>query len=182
MIQKATGRGNWWLAASLQQGTSSWIISHAVFWQNIKSLRWLGPLQPRYGAPWLLAFPKTKITFEKQEISDHWRYSGKYDGSWWWLGELHEVPKVPTLKGTEVSSSYVQCFLYLVSSSINVYFSCYMDGYLLDRPSHGLEMSLTFFFITIFSLKINNSLNFMIHNWLLLSDISCSLWFKTLKK
>ena len=29
-------------------------------------------------------------------------------------------PKVPTLKGTEVSLSYIQCFLYLVSSSINV--------------------------------------------------------------
>ena len=29
-------------------------------------------------------------------------------------------PKVPTLKGTEASLSYVQCSLYLVSSSINV--------------------------------------------------------------
>ena len=29
-------------------------------------------------------------------------------------------PKVPILKGTEVSLSYVQCFLYPVSSSINV--------------------------------------------------------------
>ena len=29
-------------------------------------------------------------------------------------------PKVPTLKGTEVSLSYVQCLLCLVSSSINV--------------------------------------------------------------
>ena len=29
-------------------------------------------------------------------------------------------PKVPSLMGTEVSLSYVQCFLYFVSSSINV--------------------------------------------------------------
>ena len=29
-------------------------------------------------------------------------------------------PKVPTLKGTEASLSYVQCFLYVISSSINV--------------------------------------------------------------
>ena len=28
--------------------------------------------------------------------------------------------KLPTLKGTEESLSYVECFLYLVSSSINV--------------------------------------------------------------
>ena len=29
------------------------------------------PLQPRFGALQLLAFPQTKITFEKEEISDH---------------------------------------------------------------------------------------------------------------
>ena len=28
------------------------------------------PLQPRFGALQLLAFPKTKITFEREEISD----------------------------------------------------------------------------------------------------------------
>ena len=31
--------------------------------------------------PWLLAFPKTKITFEREKISDHWWDSGKYDGA-----------------------------------------------------------------------------------------------------
>ena len=31
-------------------------------------------------------------------------------------------PKVPTLKGTEASLSYLLCFLYFVSSSINVLF------------------------------------------------------------
>ena len=29
------------------------------------------PLQPRFGALQLLAFPRTKITFEREEISDH---------------------------------------------------------------------------------------------------------------
>ena len=29
--------------------------------------------------------------------------------------------KVPTLKGTEATLSYAQCFLYLVSSSVNVF-------------------------------------------------------------
>ena len=48
-------------------------------------------------------------------------------------GRTVRGPKVPTMKGTEVSLSYVQCFLYLVSSSINVSFSCYVAGYLLDR-------------------------------------------------
>ena len=35
------------------------------------------------------------------------------------LGELWG-PKVPTLKGTEASLPYVQCFFFLVSSSVNV--------------------------------------------------------------
>ena len=40
---------------------------------------------------------------------------------------------MPTLKGTKVSLSCVQCFLYHVSYSINVS-SYYMAGYFLDSP------------------------------------------------
>ena len=42
------------------------------------------------------------------------------------MGQLKEIRrtvwglKVPTWKGTEASLSYVQCFFYIVSSSINV--------------------------------------------------------------
>ena len=79
MIQKAAGMGNWWLAASSWQHACSCFMSHAVFRRNTKSPRWLSPLQPRFGALCLLAFPKTKITFEKEEISDHRWDSGKYD-------------------------------------------------------------------------------------------------------
>ena len=56
------------------------------------------------------------------------------------MGQLMTVertvqgPKVPNLKGTEVSLSYVKCFLYFVSSLINVsIFHNYMAGYHLDR-------------------------------------------------
>ena len=37
------------------------------------------PLQPRFGALRLLAFPKTKITFEREDISDPQWDLGKYD-------------------------------------------------------------------------------------------------------
>ena len=44
------------------------------------------PLQPRFGTLLLLAFPKTKSTFERKEISSHQWDSGKYnreaDGNW----------------------------------------------------------------------------------------------------
>ena len=39
------------------------------------------PLQTRFGSLWLLAFPQTKITFEKEEISDSSWDSGKYNGA-----------------------------------------------------------------------------------------------------
>ena len=37
------------------------------------------PQQPRSGTLQLLAFPKTKITFEREDISDCRRDSGKYN-------------------------------------------------------------------------------------------------------
>ena len=41
---------------------------------------------------------------------------------------------VPTLKGAEVSLSYVQCFLYLLSSSINIsiFHSTWLDTFWID--------------------------------------------------
>ena len=51
-------------------------VSCRSFWQNIKSPRCFR----QFGAPRLLAFSKTKITFEGEEISDHQWDSGKYEG------------------------------------------------------------------------------------------------------
>ena len=61
-------------------------ISCREFWWNIKSPRWLSPPQPRFGALCLPAFLKTKITFEREEISHHrWdsgKHNGEADGDW----------------------------------------------------------------------------------------------------
>ena len=99
------------------------------------------PLKPRFGALWLLAFPKTKMAFEREEISDHWwdsrKYNGAADGDW---ENCMRSQGTPTLKGPEASLSYVQCFLYLVSSLINVYFSYYMDR-LLHTTTHRVYIS-----------------------------------------
>ena len=83
-------------------------------------------LQPKLGTLRLLAFPKTKITFEREEISGHQWDLGKYDRTadgnsnkrfcrvfWRDAGKTVWGPKVPTLKGTDASFSYVQGFLYL---------------------------------------------------------------------
>ena len=76
-------------------------ISCRVFWWNIKSPRWLSPPTAQIWLQ-LLAFPKTKVTFEREEISDHWWDSGKYDGAVDGDGRTVWGPRVPTLKGTEV--------------------------------------------------------------------------------
>ena len=117
MIEKATAKGTWWLAASSQQNTHSCIISRVEFFGETSNHQgdW-GPLWPRFGALWLLAFPKTKITFEREEISDHWWDSGKHGGQPIEIGRTVWVPKVPALTGTEVSLSYVNVsrILYLL--------------------------------------------------------------------
>ena len=111
-----------------------------AFWWDIKSPRWLSPLQLRLGALRLLAFPKTKITFEMEEISDYQWDSRKCDraadGNWENLWGL----KVPTLKGTETSLSYVECSLYLVSSSINVsiFHIMWLDTFWTDLENSAL--------------------------------------------
>ena len=52
MIQKAAAMGNWWLAASSQQHTCSCITSRPeIFWQNIKSPRWLNPATAQIWCP-----------------------------------------------------------------------------------------------------------------------------------
>ena len=112
--------------------TTMYLLMHhvtcRVFWQNIKaSTVTHPPLQPKFSALWLLAFPQTTITFEKAEISDSIWDSRKYNGAA--DGDSNKVfcsvlssgrdtgrtvwgPSVPTVKGTDMSLSYVQCFLY----------------------------------------------------------------------
>ena len=87
MIEKAEAVGNWWLAASYRQHTWSHITSHAEVSGKTSNLPSdSGPLQPRCDSLRLLAYPKAKITFEREEISDHqWgsrKHDGAADGNW----------------------------------------------------------------------------------------------------
>ena len=74
------------------------------------------PLQSRFGALRLLAFVKTKSTFEKKRFQTMEKIRENTTGQLMETGTVWG-PKGPTLKE---SLSYVQCFLYLVSSSVNV--------------------------------------------------------------
>ena len=102
MIQKATAMGNWWLAASL--GKCTW---------HSKSSRWLSPLQPRFGTLQLPAFPKTKLPLKGKWFQTVDEIQENMTGQLMAIGRTAWAPKVPSLKGTEASLSYIQWFLYL---------------------------------------------------------------------
>ena len=87
LIQKAAAVGNRWLAASSWQWIHTSIMSYEEFFCETSNHPGDSvPLQPTFGTLWLLAFPKTKIIFEREEISDHGWDPGKYDeatdGDW----------------------------------------------------------------------------------------------------
>ena len=119
MIQKATAMGNWWLAASSWQCARSCITLRVDFFGKTSNHPGdSAPLQPRFGILWLLDFSKTEITFEREEISDHWWDSGKYnkaaDGYW---------ENCVRSQGAYFEGDWgviVLCTMFLVSSSINV--------------------------------------------------------------
>ena len=78
--------GDWQL---LQDNTSihaSCVISCTVLWWSIKSPRWLGPPIAQTWCLQFMAFSKTEIIFEREDISDHQWDLGKHDrtadGNW----------------------------------------------------------------------------------------------------
>ena len=70
------------------------------------------PLQPRFGALWLLTFPKLKSPLKGKRFQtiDSGKYNRAADGHW----ENRVRSQGVYFKRTEVSLSYVQCFLYLL--------------------------------------------------------------------
>ena len=121
MIEKAAGMGNWWLVASSRQWACSCITSGAdIFGKTSNHPGYSAPLWTRFDALWLLAFPQTKITFEREEISDHWCHLGKHngaaDGNW----ENCVESQGAYLEGNWGFLSCVECFFYPVSSLTNV--------------------------------------------------------------
>ena len=130
-------------------------ISCRVLWWSIKSPRLFTPLQPRSGTLRLLAFSKTKITFEREEISDSRWDSGDYnkaaDGRTVWS------LKVSTLKGTEMSLSCIQCLVSCNFFNKCFYFLYYMAGYLLDRRHCVHEINLIKWLLRVYTLCMRSS-------------------------
>ena len=106
------------------------------FLWNIKSPKWLSPLQPRFCALWHLPSLKTKITFEREEISDHCWDSGKYDRVAyvdWENGVRSQGARFEGDRGI-----IVLCTVFLVSSLINVsiFHITWLDPFWTDLCIH----------------------------------------------
>ena len=134
MIQKATAVGHWWLATSPWQRACSCITCCAEFFDETSNHPGdSAPLQPRFVTLPLLAFLKTKSTFEREEISDCRWDSGKYDGAAdvnWENCVRSQGASFEGDSGIVVVMYSVSCFFF----NTYLYFSYYMAGCLLDRP------------------------------------------------
>ena len=78
------------------------------------------PLQPDLVPCEFCFFPKTKSPLKGKTFQTISEIQKNMTGQLMAIGRTVWGPKLPTLKGTEVSLSYIQCFLYLVFPSINV--------------------------------------------------------------
>ena len=81
---------------------------------------------------WL--FPKLKSPLKGKKFQTVYEIQENMMGQLMAIGRTVWYPKVPTLKGTKAWVAYVQCLLYLVSSSTNVsiFHSTWMDTFWTD--------------------------------------------------
>ena len=89
-------------------------------------------LQLTFGALWLLAFPKIKITFEREEISDHQWDSGKYNRA-----AESDWENCVRSQGAYFEGDWsiiVLCTMFLVCSSVNasVFHITWLDTFWTD--------------------------------------------------
>ena len=114
MAQKAAAMGNWWWAASSWQCTRSRVTSCAEFLAQHQITQ---VTQFPYGPDlvpcdfWL--FPKLKSPLKGNRFQTIDEIQENMTGQLMVIGRTVWGPKVPTLKGSKSSLSYVQCFLYL---------------------------------------------------------------------
>ena len=121
MIQKATAMGNWWLAASSWWHAHSCITPRAeIFGKTTIHPGGSAPLKPFLVLCNFWPFPNLISPLKGKRFQSIGQIQENMMEQLTVIGRTVWGPKVPILKGTEASLSCVQCFLYLVSSSINV--------------------------------------------------------------
>ena len=118
MIQKAAAMGNWWWAASSWQCTRSRVTSCAEFLAQHQITQVTQPLYCPDLAPCdfqLLPKLKSPLKGKRFQTIDE-RFRKIWQGSWWQLGELCEVPRCLPSRGLRCHCPVysVSCILYLL--------------------------------------------------------------------
>ena len=92
----------------------------------------LALLWPRLDTRWLLTFPKTNITFEREELlGGHWD-SRKYEVAA--DGDLENCVRGQGAYFEGLSHRCPMYHVYCIFFNKRLYFSYYVTGYLMDRP------------------------------------------------
>ena len=121
MILKDTARDNWWLAASSWQPTCSCIISRTeIFGEHQITQVTQPPYSPDLVPCNFWLFPKLKSPLKGKRFQTVDNIEENMLGQLMTIGRTVWGLKLPTLKGTEASLSYVQLFLYPISFLINI--------------------------------------------------------------
>ena len=114
VIQEATAMGNWWLAASQQCTTHASCLVQSFPAKH----QFTEMTQPPYSPDlvpcdfWL--FPKLKSPLKVKRFQTISEIQENTMGQLMVIERTMWGPKVPALKGTEASLSFVQCFLCLL--------------------------------------------------------------------
>ena len=142
MIQKAAGYGQLVIGSFIM---ITCLFMHHLMQSVLVKNQTTQVTQPPYRPDlvpcnfWL--FPKLKSPLQGKRFQAIDELQENTKGQMTVIGRTVWGPKGPTLKGTETSLSSVQCFLYLVASSISVFFTAHgwiLSGQTLYVPlSHG---------------------------------------------
>ena len=155
MIQKATAMGTWWLVASSRQHACSRITSHAEFLAKLQITQVTQPLYTPDLAPydfWLFSKLKSPLKGRRFQIVNE--IQENTTRQLMAIGRTVWGPKVPALKGTEVSLSYVQCSLYLVSpTTVSIFHSTWLDNFWIDLVHHYFLDNYFNYFLPCFAIK-----------------------------
>ena len=169
MIQKATAMGNRWWAASSRQRTRSCITSHTEFLMKHQITQLTLPPYSTDLVPYdFWIFPKLKYLWKGRDFRLLMRFRKIQWGSWWWLGDLCKVPKCLPWQGLRCHCPMLQCFSYLVSSSVNVsiFHSTWLDTFWTDliclKDNSKVPIPIQIYFIYLFNSLFLNMLVFLL--------------------
>ena len=137
MIQKDSAQlwatGDWQLHHDNASTHASCLVQSFLVKHQITQVTQL-PYSPNLVSCDLWLFPKLKSPLKGKRFQAIDEISENTTRQLMAIGRTEWGPKVPTLKVTEASLPYVQCFLYFLSSSINVsiFHITWLDTFWID--------------------------------------------------